>query len=87
MRVDFDTHPDRYHHWDLAVDGEVAQRFWELYLEAFAPLRTRAAARHVLLREEFDAEMEQQLVQGAEPSAEFVEKLEGLNDVCGVPEP
>lgn len=24
VRVDFDTHPDRYHHWDLAVDGEVA---------------------------------------------------------------
>ena len=22
--VDFDTHPDRYHHWRLSVDGEVA---------------------------------------------------------------
>ncbi|GAB2916453.1 2,3-epoxybenzoyl-CoA dihydrolase [Rhodococcus aerolatus] len=24
VRVDFDTHPDRYRHWRLAVDGEVA---------------------------------------------------------------
>ncbi len=23
-RVDFDTHPDRYHHWRLAIDGAVA---------------------------------------------------------------
>ncbi|MBL0887720.1 hypothetical protein HGK34_15780 [Myceligenerans sp. I2] len=30
---------------------------WELYLDAFEPLRTRAAARHVLRREEFDQEM------------------------------
>ncbi|MEP7091001.1 MAG: hypothetical protein ABI776_12940, partial [Nocardioidaceae bacterium] len=22
--VDFDTHPDRYRHWRLAVDGDVA---------------------------------------------------------------
>lgn len=43
--------------FEPTVDGEVAEHFWELYLEAFAPLRTRAAARHVLLREEFDEEM------------------------------
>ena len=24
--VDFDTHPDRYRHWRLAVDGDVATR-------------------------------------------------------------
>lgn len=39
------------------VDGGVAERFWELYLEAFEPLRTRAAARHVLHRAEFEEEM------------------------------
>ncbi|MFI9486240.1 hypothetical protein ACIG47_07590 [Promicromonospora sp. NPDC052451] len=39
------------------VSGAVADRFWALYLEAFEPLRTRAAARHVLHRQEFDAEM------------------------------
>ena len=39
------------------VDAELAERFWELYLAAFEPLRTRAAARHVLHREEFDEEM------------------------------
>lgn len=43
--------------FETTVAGEAAQRFWELYLEAFEPLRTRAAARHVLLREEFDQEM------------------------------
>jgi hypothetical protein len=43
--------------FEATVTGEVADRFWELYLEAFGPLRTRAAARHVLHREEFDEEM------------------------------
>jgi len=43
--------------FEKTVDGDVAERFWDLYLEAFAPLRTRAAARHVLRREEFDEEM------------------------------
>jgi hypothetical protein len=43
--------------FEKAVGGDVAERFWELYLEAFEPLRTRAAARHVLRREEFDEEM------------------------------
>ncbi|RPF21585.1 hypothetical protein [Myceligenerans xiligouense] len=43
--------------FQTAVDGETADRFWELYLEAFGPLRTRAAARHVLRRDEFDEEM------------------------------
>ncbi len=43
--------------FEKTVAGEVAERFWELYLEAFEPLRTRAAARHVLHREEFDEEM------------------------------
>jgi len=43
--------------FEQTVGGELADRFWELYLEAFEPLRTRAAARHVLHREEFDEEM------------------------------
>jgi hypothetical protein len=43
--------------FEREVTGAVADRFWELYREAFEPLRTRAAARHVLRREEFDDEM------------------------------
>lgn len=43
--------------FEAAVTGEAVEHFWELYLEAFEPLRTRAAARHVLHREEFDEEM------------------------------
>lgn len=43
--------------FEKTVDGETAERFWKLYLEAFGPLRTRAAARHVLRRDEFDEEM------------------------------
>ncbi|MFD6445802.1 hypothetical protein ACFWEJ_11895 [Promicromonospora sp. NPDC060204] len=43
--------------FERVVDGADAERFWTLYLDAFEPLRTRAAARHVLHREEFDAEM------------------------------
>jgi hypothetical protein len=43
--------------FETVVTGEVAERFWKLYLEAFEPLRTRAAARHVLHREEFDEEL------------------------------
>lgn len=43
--------------FERVVEGDDAERFWNLYLDAFEPLRTRAAARHVLYREEFDAEM------------------------------
>lgn len=39
------------------VDGELAEDFYQLYLAAFEPLRTRAVARQVLHREEFLAEM------------------------------
>jgi hypothetical protein len=42
---------------EAAIDSEHAQEFWELYLTAFEPLRTRAAARQVLHRDEFFAEM------------------------------
>ena len=24
-RIDFQTHPDRYHHWNLTIDGNVAR--------------------------------------------------------------
>lgn len=43
--------------FETTLTGETADRFWTLYLDAFEPLRTRAAARHVLHREEFDQEM------------------------------
>ena len=49
MRADVSFEP--------TVAGHTAERFWELYLTAFEPLRTRAAARHVLHRAEFDEEM------------------------------
>jgi hypothetical protein len=40
-----------------AVDEATARHFWRLYLEAFGPLRTRAAARQVLHEDEFLEEM------------------------------
>lgn len=43
--------------FETSVSGELADRFWELYVTAFGPMRTRAAARHVLRREEFDDEL------------------------------
>ncbi|WP_277211774.1 hypothetical protein [Isoptericola croceus] len=43
--------------FEKSVPEAVADHFWGLYLAAFEPLRTRAAARHVLHREEFDEEM------------------------------
>lgn len=42
---------------ETAIDDEHAETFYELYLTAFGPLRTRAAARQVLHRSEFMAEM------------------------------
>jgi hypothetical protein len=40
-----------------AVDEATARHFWGLYLEAFGPLRARAAARQVLHEDEFFEEM------------------------------
>ena len=42
---------------ETAIDDEHAETFYELYLAAFGPLRTRAAARQVLHQGEFFAEM------------------------------
>lgn len=42
---------------ESTVDEVSARMFYELYLTAFAPMRTRAAARNVLHEEEFFAEM------------------------------
>ena len=39
------------------LDDTTARTFWELYVTAFGPLRTRAAARQVLHEDEFFAEM------------------------------
>lgn len=39
------------------LDGDLTEDFYQLYLAAFEPLRTRAAARQVLHRDEFRAEM------------------------------
>ena len=39
------------------LDEPTARMFWELYLGAFGPLRTRAAARQVLTEQEFFQEM------------------------------
>jgi len=40
-----------------ALDQPTTRLFWDLYLAAFGPLRTRAAARQVLTEDEFVAEM------------------------------
>ena len=42
---------------ETVVDGSDLEVLHPLYLRAFAPLVTRAAARHVLTRAEFDGEM------------------------------
>ncbi|MCW2622738.1 MAG: uncharacterized protein JWL64_2340 [Frankiales bacterium] len=39
------------------LDEDTARPFWDLYLQSFGPLRTRAAARQVLHEAEFFAEM------------------------------
>jgi hypothetical protein len=38
---------------NLVVSGPTAEMFFQLYLQAFEPLRTKAAARQVLTRHEF----------------------------------
>jgi len=47
---------------ETVVEGEAVDLFYELYVEAFAPLRTEAVARHVLHEEEFLEEMVNPLV-------------------------
>ncbi|HKS99010.1 MAG TPA: hypothetical protein VJT31_05705 [Rugosimonospora sp.] len=42
---------------ESTVDGFVVDACYELYALAFDPLRTRAAARHLLTKDEFAAEM------------------------------
>nr|KEP23831.1 hypothetical protein DA06_04385 [Georgenia sp. SUBG003] len=39
------------------LSDDLIDEFWPTYLAAFEPLETRAAARHVLTREEFEEEM------------------------------
>lgn len=40
-----------------SVTGALAERLWELYFEAFAPLAALASARHLLTEEEFAEEL------------------------------
>ena len=47
---------------ETAIEGEQADAFYQLYLEAFEPLRTRAVARQVLHGDEFFEEMSNPLV-------------------------
>ncbi len=42
---------------ESTIDDTAIETFYRLYLAAFEPLRTRAAARHVLTAEEFAADM------------------------------
>ncbi len=44
------------------VDGDQAEQAWHLYLEAFEQLAVRAAARHLMHREEFDETMQDKRV-------------------------
>ena len=43
---------------ETTIGGEHAEDFYRLYLDAFAPLRTKAAARQVLHRDEFMEDMQ-----------------------------
>jgi len=43
---------------ETAMNGEHAEDFYRLYLDAFEPLRTKSAARQVLHREEFMEDMQ-----------------------------
>jgi hypothetical protein len=47
---------------ETVVEGEAVERFYALYVDAFAPLRTEAVARHVLHEDEFLEEMVNPLV-------------------------
>ena len=42
---------------ERSIDGAAIDDFYALYVAAFGPLRTRAAARHLLSAEEFAGEM------------------------------
>jgi len=42
---------------ESAVDADTIAMFYDLYIAAFTPLQTNAAARHMLTAEEFAAEM------------------------------
>ena len=42
---------------DDVIETERVARLYELYLESFSPLTRRAAARHLVSRDEFDHEM------------------------------
>ena len=45
------------------VSGELRERAWEAYCDAFGELRTAAIQRHVMTRDEFDAVMADDRVQ------------------------
>jgi hypothetical protein len=47
---------------ETVVDDATADRFWQVYRDAFAPLRTQAAARQVLREDEFHAEIRDERV-------------------------
>lgn len=47
---------------ETTIDDDHAELFWQLYLTAFGPLRSRAVARQVLHHDEFLEEMRDPLV-------------------------
>jgi GNAT superfamily N-acetyltransferase len=62
---------------EAVVDGTDLEVLHPLYLSAMAPLLTRAAARHVLTRDEFDAEM-------ADPRITKVVVRDDEGEPCGL---
>ena len=46
----------------LTIDGDLARRYWNLYDEAFAPMRTLSPCRQALTEEEFLAELKDERV-------------------------
>src|SRR3954462_4619950 len=47
---------------EQSIDAEAIDAFYPLYVAAFDPIRTRAAARHMLTAEEFAEEMTDQRI-------------------------
>ncbi|MGC9665876.1 hypothetical protein ACNTMW_04895 [Planosporangium sp. 12N6] len=47
---------------ERVIDADTVATFYPLYVAAFEPIRTRAAARHLLSAEEFAAEMTDHLI-------------------------
>jgi len=70
------------------IDDALAEELFELYLENFGPLATLAAARHVLTREEWDHEMQDERIDKflvVSDTGEIVGLMTAVRDLDAVP--